>query len=630
MATARRRRPRYSASVSRLFTTSCADTVCSSMRLGIRTKEAIALTLLTSMVVAATTLIYLSQLSRVVVQEASRQAELISRQIYAQTSRALSRAPGSRPQEALRRDRELRGLLDASVGYSPDLVYALIADRAGRTILHTEHAKEGTAAPTHPSLRELMDLDVVSRFAVLYRNGRVYETMLPLLLNGEPFASIRLGVSTTLVRQELTAGIKRSLIVAGIALPLAWLAALGLAHLILRPIRTLAGEVDRMRRGEFELGASPAGDDEFQELASQLQRLGQELQSDRIATFSEQAHLQHVVNQLEDVIIFLNPEGRVLFFNNAAEGVIGRPLEEAVRVPLGELLPSSHPLSPLVAEVTAGGTGPRDTTLAFTQEERAKEFLVSLFPVRDASRVMGTVVLLKDLESVKTVQSLVSYSAKLAALGRLTSGVAHEVKNPLNAMMIHLEVLKERLDSATPEVQESLEVIGSEIRRLDRVVQGFLRFMRPQELVIKPVDLNSLLQSLGALLEAEWQTQGIRLAYELDASLPPVGADEELLRQAFLNILQNAGQAMPRGGVVTIRTARDGRETARAEIVDEGVGIASEDLERIFKLYYTTKTDGSGIGLSVVYRIVQLHDGMIDVQSELGRGTTVAVRLPLR
>src|SRR6266545_1114770 len=247
MATTRRRRPRYSASASRFFTTSCAGTVCSSMRLGIRTKEAVALTLLTSLVVAATTLIYLSQLSRVVVQEASRQAELISRQIYAQTSRALSRAPGSRPQEALRRDRELRGLLDASVGYSPDLLYALIADRAGRTILHTEHAKEGTAAPAHPSLRELTDLDPVSRFAVLYRDGRVYETVLPLLLNGEPFA--------------------------GIALPLAWLAALGLAHLILRPIHTLAGEVDRMRRREFEVGTSPAGGDEFQELSSQLQRL---------------------------------------------------------------------------------------------------------------------------------------------------------------------------------------------------------------------------------------------------------------------------------------------------------------------------------------------------------------------
>ena len=129
---------------------------------------------------------------------------------------------------------------------------------------------------------------------------------------------------------------------------------------------------------------------------------------------------------------------------------------------------------------------------------------------------MGAVVLLKDLESIKTVQSLVSYSAKLAALGRLTSSVAHEVKNPLNAMMIHLELLKDRLDGAPEQVQKSLEVMGGEIRRLDRVVQGFLRFMRPQEVTFKTIDLNALLASVTALVEAEWQPRGIRFVSELD------------------------------------------------------------------------------------------------------------------
>src|SRR5580765_1304097 len=128
--------------------------------------------------------------------------------------------------------------------------------------------------------------------------------------------------------------------------------------------------------------------------------------------------------------------------------------------------------------------GIRNVTLAMAVGERRRECLVSAFPVEDAREVMGAVVLLKDLESIKTLQSLVSYSAKLAALGRLTSGVAHEVKNPLNAMMIHLELVKARLESAAPDagkVRESLDVISSEIRRLDRVVQGFLRFVRPQE-----------------------------------------------------------------------------------------------------------------------------------------------------
>jgi signal transduction histidine kinase len=588
----------------------------------------VAVTALTFVIVLTATIIHLAQLSRVVVQEASRQADLVTKQIYAQASRALSRAAGRDPLDALKADRDLRSLLDASVGYSPDLLFALIADRSGQVILHTERDKEGTPLPDYPHLHELVALNPFSRFAALYAGGRTYEAVLPLLLNRVPFGSIRLGMSSTLVSQELTAAVKQSLILAALALPLAWVAAMLLARRILRPIRVLSGEVDRLRRGDFEAAAPMAGPDEFQELSSQLQRLGRELQADRIATLSERAPLQHVVDQLEDGIIFLNPDRRVLFFNRAAEGAVGRPLERAVGTPLEDLLDAAHPLRPLIA--AAPGTGPRNVTVVLNHDGHPKEFLVSVFAVRDATSVLGTVALLKDLGSVKAVQSLVSYSAKLAALGRLTSGVAHEVKNPLNAMMIHLELLRERLESAPQEVQHSLEVIGSEIRRLDRVVLGFLRFMRPQELSFKPIDLNALLGSVAALLEPEWQPKGIRFAWALDTGLPLISADEELLRQALLNVLQNACQAMPNGGTVMVRTEREGRDSVRISIRDEGVGIASEDLEKIFKLYYTTKADGSGIGLSLVYRIVQMHDGAVEVHSELGHGTTMVVRLPLR
>jgi len=236
----------------------------------------------------------------------------------------------------------------------------------------------------------------------------------------------------------------------------------------------------------------------------------------------------------------------------------------------------------------------------------------------------------RNLEYLSEVQSTVRYSRKLAALGRLSAGVAHEVKNPLNAMMIHVELLKERLEAAGPDVRQSLEVIGSEIRRLDRVVQGFLKFMRPQELTLKPVDLNSMLQSVSALLEAEGQSLGVRFILDLDAGLPSVSADEELLRQAFINIVQNAIQAMPGGGAVRIRTRPEGLEWVRVTVTDQGVGIAPEDIDKIFKLYYTSKPGGSGIGLSVVYRIVQLHDGVVEAKSQPGRGTAVIVRLPVR
>ncbi len=599
------------------------------MRLGVRSREALVVSLLTLLVVTTATAIHLSQLSRVVVQEAVKQTELSAKQIYAQSGRALQRAPGVDPLDALREDPDLRSFLDASVGYSPHLLYALIADRTGTVLLHTERAKEGKPEPERPNLDGLLTVDTLSRFSALYTTGRTYETVLPMSLNDRLFGSIRLGVSTTLLRREVTASLQQSLAVAAVTLPLAWLAAMVLAQLTVRPIRAIVGQVDRIRRGE-PVEVTPVGGDEFQELSAQLQALGSELQADRLSALSEKAHLQGVVDQLEDGVIFLNPERHVLFFNRAAEAVVGLSLEQTVGLPFHEVLDPTHPLLPFVDQVLSGAAGIRNATVALPLGGREKEFLVSAFHMEDAHRVMGVAVLLKDLESIKTVQSLVSYSAKLAALGRLTSGVAHEVKNPLNAMMIHVELLKERLEDAGSDVKQSLEVIGSEIRRLDRVVQGFLKFMRPQELSLKPVDLNALLQSVGALLEAESQNHGVRFVFELDASLPVVSADEELLRQAFINFFQNAVQAMLHGGAVRIRTRPEGLDWVRVVVTDQGVGIAAQDLDKIFKLYYTGKPGGSGIGLSVVYRILQLHDGTVEAKSQPGRGTAMIVRLPVR
>ncbi|MGH7372990.1 MAG: sensor histidine kinase [Candidatus Rokuibacteriota bacterium] len=599
------------------------------MRLGVRGREALVVSLLTLLVVATATAIHLSQVSRVVVQEGVKQAELIAKQIYAQSGRALQRAPDADPLEALRQDPELRSFLDSSVGYSPHLLYALISDSTGTVLLHTERQKEGQPEPARPNLDGLLKVDTLSRFSALYNAGRTYETVLPVTLNDRLFASIRLGVSTTLLRREVTGSLQQSLTVAAVALPLAWLAAMVLAQLTVRPIRAIVGQVDRIRRGE-PVEATLVGGDEFQELSVQLSRLGRELQADRLSTLSEKAHLQGVVDQLEDGVIFLNPERHILFFNRAAEAVVGLSLEQTVGLPIHEVLDPAHPLLPFVDQVLGGAAGIRNATVALPHGGREKEFLVSAFHMEDAHRVMGVAVLLKDLESIKTVQSLVSYSAKLAALGRLTSGVAHEVKNPLNAMMIHVELLKERLEDAGPDVKQSLEVIGGEIRRLDRVVQGFLKFMRPQELTLKPVDLNAMLQSVGALLEAESQSHGVRFVLDLDAGLPAVSADEELLRQAFINILQNAVQAMSQGGAVRIRTRAEGLDWVRVVVTDQGVGIAAEDLDKIFKLYYTSKPGGSGIGLSVVYRILQLHDGTVEAKSQPGRGTALIVRLPVR
>lgn len=210
------------------------------MRLGLRTKEALAIILLTFAVVATTTLIHLSQLTRVIVQEVSGQAELIAKQIYAQSRRSLSQSHPGSPRDILRRDRELRNLLETSVGYSPYLLYALIADREGTTILHSEDGKEGSGASGRPGIQELLSLGPVARFQALYQKGNIYEATLPLSLNGKPFGSIRLGIATSLLRRELNASVRQGVAIAGLALPLAWLVAIGFAHRALAELRAMS------------------------------------------------------------------------------------------------------------------------------------------------------------------------------------------------------------------------------------------------------------------------------------------------------------------------------------------------------------------------------------------------------
>jgi two-component system, sporulation sensor kinase E len=187
-------------------------------------------------------------------------------------------------------------------------------------------------------------------------------------------------------------------------------------------------------------------------------------------------------------------------------------------------------------------------------------------------------------------------------------------------------------EESAPEVngaREHLDVIASEIKRLDEVITGFVRFIRPEELQLNPVNVQSLIAEVIALVEPDARRTGITCRADAPGGLPELRADPALVRQALLNLALNGCQAMADGGKLTM-AARIEKDRRLALIVeDTGAGISADKLDRIFDLYYTTKPDGSGIGLSIVYRIVQLHGGEIEVQSTEGRGTTFRMLLPL-
>lgn len=224
--------------------------------------------------------------------------------------------------------------------------------------------------------------------------------------------------------------------------------------------------------------------------------------------------------------------------------------------------------------------------------------------------------------------SRATLSRRMAALGRVSSGIAHEVKNPLNAMRIHLELLRQQTRDA-PETSAHVRVLSDQMRRLDEVVQGFLTFTRPEDLRIEPVAPEALFDDLLPVVEAEAGKTGVQVVVEIPAGTPPVAGDRTLLHQALLNLAINACQAMPDGGRLRLTAQRSGDAHVQLIVEDTGTGIAPDHLEKIFNLYFTTKPEGSGIGLALVYRTVSLHDGDIDVQSVPGQGTTFTITLPV-
>ena len=235
---------------------------------------------------------------------------------------------------------------------------------------------------------------------------------------------------------------------------------------------------------------------------------------------------------------------------------------------------------------------------------------------------------MRDTESVRRIEDEIELSRRLAAIGRLTSGVAHEVKNPINAIVLHLENLRHKLPELQPDVKRHIDVIGSEIHRLDRVVQILVDFTRPVELRLREIDLRKVLEDVVAVAQPEAETQGVRIERDFPALPIVVSIDVDLIKQAALNVMLNGIQAMPEGGRLKVSVARK-NGFAVTEIQDQGSGIPDDVRDKIFNLYFTTKKAGSGIGLAMTYRVMQLHHGVVDFRSVPEQGTTFDLSLPL-
>jgi signal transduction histidine kinase len=406
-------------------------------------------------------------------------------------------------------------------------------------------------------------------------------------------------------------------------------AAYSLSNLALRPMEQISMQLDYWTAANEEAGEEDDGhrQDMAIRVSNKIEKIGQRMRNVEEVFSAFKENLDQVLGNLQDGILLFTGDGRAVLVSEAARRFLNMEHGTLIGLHAREIFDLSTVLGRTLREAfEAGITLVKEEIV--TETWRRVEVSMDFIHDDQAQQGLGALVTLHDLESVEEIESELELSRRMAAIGRLTSGVGHEVKNPINAIVVHMELLKNKLGDASGPAMRHLEIIDSEIHRLDRVVQMLVDFSRPVELQLVEQDLRSVVDDVLSLAIAEFSTHNVTLESFLPSKPLIAKVDTDLLKQAALNVILNGAQSMPEGGKLKVVLEED-RKTAVLRVTDQGPGIPEEIREKIFDLYFTTKSTGSGIGLTMTYRILQLHHGSIEVQSSLGGGTEFILRIPL-
>ena len=454
-----------------------------------------------------------------------------------------------------------------------------------------------------------------------------------------PLLFVRVTISPELIYDEVQKRLKQNATVAVVSLIGAVCITFLFSTIAFRRLRRVSRMLDLAAAGEFPpenpAPAKPATD-ELSVMASKVTMLSERLRGAQFEVSDLRGNIDHLLQDLEDAVFIFNREGRLVFASGSVEKFLGRDRGDLPGKSTGEIFPPSTTLGLLIAQASQIGRNVRNRRVPLSPPGETSPTLAVVLLSVDMLETMpgaahagsGLLVRLRDPEAQRKLGRELQTADRLAAISRVSGGVAHEVKNPLNAILLHVEVARAKLARGETDVAPQMEIISREILRLDRVVKTFLDFTRPVELSLSTVPLQQLMNEIVELARPQADASHIRVTVEQEAEGVEVRVDRDLLKQAVLNVVVNAMQAMPDGGELRFQALAK-EDAAEIRISDTGAGIPAELREKIFRLYFTTKKDGSGIGLAMTFRIVQLHDGTIDFTSEAGKGTTFFIRLPI-
>ncbi|ADV83338.1 sensor histidine kinase [Terriglobus saanensis] len=616
----------------------------------LRTKLVLVTTALTFALVLVLSVLFLGELLRQRLEQTADANDVLAHQVLLSTRQAIENglrknppsAPGDEAfhlavADALRSDEALKSLMESIVRYSPAVQDVFITNANRAVLTSTDPVLLNQSAPYRTLLSAAHQAGMMQQARIVFGPAQVLDLPLSLDRNGSPFLTIHVGVRSSLLRNAYVPLLRAAILFSAVAILGCIVAAALLSTAALRPIEQISRQLEDLTlRATHQRDPEAEGipKDAVVRVAATIDRLGRQLESSEQQHIALESNLNKMLHTLKDGVMLFTSDGRVVIASEAVSNFLPLERVQVLNASVETIFANQSALDLAVRRAFA-----HQTTLADEEIQMDSGRTVELsidFITGSEPGGLGALLTLHDAETEQELEREIEVSRRLAAIGRLTAGVGHEVKNPINAMVVHLELLRGKL--AQPSNGEAalrhVEILSSEMQRLDRVVQALADFSRPIDLHLHDHDLGDLMRSVLDLASAEVEQNDVRIQFTATAPRLPVRVDADLIRQAILNIFLNAVQAMPDGGELRLSLYVD-QQSAVLSIQDEGDGIPVEARPRIFDLYFTTKVRGSGIGLAMTYRIVQLHGGALEFTSRTPQeassnpGTEFLLRLPL-
>lgn len=603
---------------------------------------------LVTAVVVVMSLLYLSDFTKATFSAASDRADLVADQfrVYLENHLTMETAahglhPVSTEQweaawtEIVRSDPDITAMLKSTLAKADLALAILITDDHGDILAATPLTHNSAFASPAAGAEDIHQVEQrwwAANLWDLLRRRENYVSSRPLGIQGSKHVLFKITVviRSVLLRHSVEPALKNLVLAFALAACISIFLGAVLPNVVLDPLQRVSQSIDLIRTGQFGARVRERESREFADVHSKLSLLDAQYRGAKQNADELRTNIERLLQRLEEGVLVFDTQGRLLMAGEPAARMLDQTHEQMTGRSIEDLFPRSTVLGEMIAGALESGRPVEEQPVSIPRPGATPLRLlvgVQLLKNRPGEEDVGTLVTLRDLESRRQLEQQLDVSSRLAAISRLTGGVAHEIKNPLNAMALHLEVLKGRLNGQIAGQYPELDVIGREIKRLDTVVKTFLNFNRPVELNYKPIDFTELVLQVLALVSAEANARNIALKTVLDPGRLCINGDADLLKQAILNVINNGMEAMSGGGTLTTRTRSDGAQ-CQLTVADAGPGIAPEVQPRVFQLYFTTKATGTGIGLATTFRIVQLHNGTIDFTSEPGKGTTFRMRFP--